>query len=307
MRRGEGAVAAVLVGLLGALVHAHALDVDLGPRLADRLVRHAAIVSGSGKAPWGYRILAPRLVDGFAARFGVDPDVAVAWGYVGLWGVATGIALFAMFAWLRAWVAPAWAFAGAVWFAAMHPPSFRWHWFAPDSPLDLAWWLLAALATRSGHAVWLFPGMVLAVANRETALFAALIHGALAWGTEPARATLLRAGALAAVGLGTYAAVRLGVGPLPAAVSASALFVENRDPTWALFALGALGSAWALWLVGFRRRPAALQRLAIALSVTYLPAVLVFGRIRETRLFLPLLVAWLPLALDALRERFDEP
>lgn len=307
MKIGErGVVAAVLAGLGLAIAHGHALDVDLGPRMADRLARHEAILAGTGKAPWGYRLLAPRLVElgaDLAGGLGVAHDAAVAWGYVALYAVATVAALGLVYAWVRAWLDPAWALAGALWFAAMQPPTFRWHWFAPDSPLDLAWWLIAALATRAGAANWLFPGMVLAVANRETAVYAAVIHAALAWGTEPARATLARAGGLAAVGLATYGAIRVGVGPLPLAVGPADLLRENADPTWALFAFGALGAAWALWLDGFGRRPAALRRLALALTATYLPVVLLFGRIREVRLFLPLLVAWLPLALAAVQER----
>jgi hypothetical protein len=94
---------------------------------------------------------------------------------------------------------------------------------------------------------------------------------------------------------------------LRAALGDHALAVEpggtgNLLPLWWVYAAGFLGAVWVLPWMGFRRRPPELQRMAIALMATHLPLQLLFGRVREVRLLLPLAVALIPLALLRLQE-----
>jgi hypothetical protein len=65
-----------------------------------------------------------------------------------------------------------------------------------------------------------------------------------------------------------------------------------------VFLGGLLVVPWSGW----SRRPPELRRLALVLWLTYVPLQLVFGRIREVRLLLPLAIALIPLALLALRD-----
>src|SRR5262249_11813199 len=79
----------------------------------------------------------------------------------------------------RAFVRWEWAVCGAVMAAALHPSTYRFYAFQPDSPGDLLVWTAVAVLTVEERFGWL-PWVVMAGAfNRETAVFAVVVHAAL--------------------------------------------------------------------------------------------------------------------------------
>jgi hypothetical protein len=132
-------------------------------------------------------------------------------------------------------------------------------------------------------------------------IFVAAIHFALRYGREPLRGLLLRCGSIAAASAATFVALRVMIGEKPAVVSAAQVMGENfASPMWWVYALAFFGALWLLPFRGWRAQPAELRRLLLVL-IPYLLLQIVFGRIREVRLLLPLALPLIPMALARLR------
>lgn len=307
-----GRSAALYLALLAGLallltqVHAYTVNLEKAPRYQVR--RHQEILDGSGKSPYVYRQLVPRLAEAtrpLLARLGVDGGMAsLDWSYVVWRGLFTFAFLVLFHLWLTAWLDPPWAVAGTLLVAALHPPSYLFYWFQPDSALDYVVWTAAALISlRPRGQLWLLPLVAVGTLNRETALFAVAIHLALRWGEEPAGRLLARTAALGATWAAVFLGLRLAIGWQEQKVTVAQMLGENfAGPGWAIYALSFFGALWFLPFVGWHRRPAPLRRLAVGLA-PYLALQPLFGRIRETRLILPLALVLVPLALLALRQR----
>jgi hypothetical protein len=295
---------ALYFGLSLMLAAMHGLDVDFGPNRALAERRHDAILAGRGESPYAYRVLMPALAE--AAKRALEPafgpERALAAGYAG-WRWAATFAFFLLFhAYLRAWLDEAWTTAGVLLAAALHPATFRFYWYQPDSPTDLLVWTAAGVLTQIRRDRWLFPLVVVGTLNRETAVFVIGVHAALRWGSE-ARSTLaLRCGGLLATFAATFVGLRAAIGLRPWVAPIGELARANLNRLWLEWAAVFLGSLTILPFLGISRRPPELRRLAALLLATYLPLLLVFGRIREVRLLLPLVLPLVPLAMLSLRE-----
>jgi hypothetical protein len=290
-------------GVAAMLAQIHLSEIEFGPRHAARLARHHHVLDHTGDAPWAYRVLMPHLAEATAIPLRPllgQPAVEIAYGWWQFWATFGLLCLFHR--WLRTWLEPAWATSGTLLAAAMHPATYQFHWFQPDSPVDLLVWTAAGVLTVAGRDAWLFPLIAVGALNRETAVFVVAIYAALRWGREPALQTATRTvGLLACWGL-PFAAVRWWVGARPWAVDLDDHWLSNYRLEWVAIAVAFLAPLLVLPWVGFARRPIELRRLAIVLLVAYLPLQVVFGRIREVRLLLPLALALVPLAMLTLRE-----
>lgn len=299
---------ALYLGLALMLVQVHAYQVNFGPRAELRVTRHDAVLTGRGHAPWTYRVLMPALVEVTRAPLErvFPPKAALEVGYLWWRFVATlgFLCLFHVF--LRNWLDPPWAIAGTLLAAALHPATYRFYWFQPDSPTDLVIWIAAALLTLHRRDGWLVPLVLIGSLNRETAVFAVVIHAALRYGHEPTSRLVARSVGLVAVWAVPFFGIRMLVGAQPWAADVAGLVRANLGPGWLAYALAFLGGLLIVPFVGWRRRPVELRRLALALLLTYVPLQLVFGRIREVRLLLPLAIPLVPLALLAVREAVSE-
>jgi hypothetical protein len=296
---------ALFAGLALMLTALHALDVETRDDYAAmRAERHAEILEHRGKEPYVDRILAPELAElgrRLVTGGGASRDAAPERSYLAIQFVATFAGLILFRAVLAALYDPPWALAGTLLFAALHPASYRYFWFQPDSPIDLALWLgAAALAVRGKSGLWLLPLTAIGALNRETILFAPLIYGALAWERVPRRRLLRECAAALAAGGAVLVGVHLWIGPKERIVGLADLLRENlaNPPGW-LFAAVFFGVLWLLPLLRWRRASPAVRRLTLVLLPCLLLA-LVFGRIREVRLFLPLSLALIPHLLEAL-------
>ena len=90
-------------------------------------------------------------------------------------------------------------------------------------------------------------------------------------------------------------------------VRSDELAAGNLNAGWLAWALVWLGALLIVPFARWSQAPPELRRLAIALIATYVPLQLVFGRIREVRLLLPLVLALIPLALVAVRDATRPP
>ena len=295
---------ALFAGLALMLTALHALDVETRDDYAAmRAERHAEILEHRGKDPYVYRILAPeiaelgrRLANGGASQPGAPER-----SYLALHFAATFSGLLLLRVVLATLYESPWALTGALLFAALHPACYRYFWFQPDSPIDLALWLGAgALAVRGANGLWLLPLTALGALNRETILFAPLIYGALAWERVPRRRLLFECAAALAAGGVVLVGLRLWIGAKERIVGLADLLHENLgNPAGWLFAATFFGVLWVLPLARWRKASPAVRRLTLVL-VPSLLLDLIFGRIREVRLFLPLSLALIPHLLEAL-------
>jgi hypothetical protein len=296
---------AIYAGIALALTAVEARMIQWGAHHADRAVRHAQILGGAGESPWVYRVLSPQLAEatrGLLHR--VTPTVdALEWSYAG-WYALWLVAFFVLFhRWLSLWAGPAgarWPVVGVGLAAALHLCTYRFYWFSPDAPLDLVGWVGAAWLGGAAPAIrdrWLVPWIFFGALNRETAVFAAILAGVRAFDALPARAAMGRLMAWIAAFLVPYTAIRYGIGSRPAAVHPWGALRANLDPDWAvpaaLFTLPWLGAA--AWALRNPSVPRVLRWSFVAVVSAYVPLVLLFGRVRELRLWLPLLIVAVPL------------
>jgi hypothetical protein len=301
---------ALYFGLALVLTAAHGYAVNYGPNQKLRQERHERLASGGGEAPWAYRVLSPAVSRATGAALAPAlsrPEDRREVGYL-LQRFGFTLAFFWMFhRIIEAWLPPAWALAGVAIAAALHGPASSHYWFQPDSPGDLALWAAAALLSLRGRGLWIAPLIALGALNRETAVFAAPIHLALVWGAEPRARSLGRTAILLACWALPTLALRAWIQPSGWAGGQgwSGALQENLGHTeWWLYALS-FGGAW-LWLPlrALPTLPPPLKRLIFAL-IPYLGLVLVFGRLRELRLLLPLTLAFVPAALWTLRAQLE--
>lgn len=303
------------LGLAACLSSFQAWIFSIGPHGVERVLRHDQIVGHVGEAPWTYRLLVPTLVEatrGIPEGLGWDPAPAIEATYAG-WQFVFLLPLLLLFhGWMRAWVDPVWAVAGSLFFVALQGPSYAWYWFQPDSLPDLVAWLgVALLSLRAPGPAdgWLFALVLAGALNRETVVFAVGLHLALRWGREAPLPLLARTAALGLCWLAVFLGVRWRVGDRPWAsddTPAEYLADNLGSADWLGYALAFFGVAWIAPLGGWRLAPPALRRAAL-LMLPYLALQLLFGRIREVRLLLPLALVLVPMGALWLRRALTPP
>ncbi len=302
---------ALYLGLSLLLMQLHAETVNFGEKAAKRAPRHERILQGSGESPWIHRVLVPLLAEGLRpifAALGAPQPADLEYGYL-TWRWIFIFGLFLLFhRYLAHWLEPPWPLLGTVLLAALHGPSFANYWFQPASAADLLIWVAAALLTLRGRDRWLFPLVLVGAFNRETVIFAILIHGALRLGKEPRARLQLRMVALLLCWAIPFVGLRLWLGSQGWAQGSNplGLFWANlSSPDWLAYAACFFGLLWALPVLHWRRLPADLQRVCLVM-LPYLALQLLFGRIREVRLLLPLAMALVPVYLLVLAAAHEE-
>ena len=293
---------ALYLGLALLLTQLHGERVNFGPKMGKRAQRHELIIQGQGEAPWAYRAVVPwaaELTGRVVQLTGLPLMRSVEWGYL-FWRFAFTFGLFLLFhRFLGHWVPPPWPLLGTLLLAGLHGPSYAHYWFQPASSLDLLLWVAAAVLTIERRWLWLFPLVLLGALNRETAVFIVLIHGALLWGREPLRAVVLRMAGLTACWVVPFVGLRLVVevaGWAHGSDSVGMLMANLSHGDWLLYALCFWGVLWVLPILRWKALPPRLRALVVVL-LPYLALQLVFGRIREVRLLLPLALALIPVLL----------
>ena len=245
---------------------------------ADVMATHAAgVVAGSELAPYQYRLLFAAVFHPLAALMG---DFPAAWLF---WTVTLSIlALCVDLLCCENGVNDAgqWALLAlimAVLLVYVQPAGGMW------SILEAVFYALALLLMLTGRVRWLYPLVMVATLNRETAVFI------------PVMALLVlrdwkHAAGLGAVWLATYGGIRLGIGPVPLHVTLGEIWAINTGRGLLPFLIGLPLFGWLFWYAarGWRYAPDRLKRAALVIPL-YLAAVAVFGVWHEWRLLLPVL------------------
>lgn len=312
-RPGRLFLGALYLGLALTLVQLHAFMVNFGDDAHKRAHRHEQILEWQGESPWAYRLAVPAMAEGLSRvpRLAGHPArSSVEYGYLALRLVFTLGVLLAFHAWLEHWLDPPGALSGTLLLAALHGPAYAWYWFQPASEADLLLWLLAALAARSEGWRWLLPAVALGALNRETSVFMVLIYGAASLDRLPLATVLRRCAALFAVWAAIFVGLRVLVptsGWVHGSTPLGMLRANLRHPGWLLYAITFFGLLWFVPAWSWDRAPRPLRALTVTLG-PYLALQLLFGRIREVRLLLPLSLVLVPLGLRELnRLRHDPP
>jgi len=105
-----------------------------------------------------------------------------------------------------------------------------------------------------------------------------------------------------------FVGVRVWRGAAPDQVTAAAIFAANFGGGWvtteAMINHGVLIPLWLLAIVGLRQSTPTMKKIAL-IGVPYVALLGVFAMWNETRLLLPLMVVWMPLALRAIENQRD--
>ena len=306
LRKGRIALVSMYLVLTSLLIQQHAYQVNFSESLIKRAQRHDRLLALQGDAPWAYRVLTPALAEAISTPLlflGMSEHNAREYAYLSLRWVLIASLLLLFHRFCRRYLAQHWAFAGTLLLVSLHSPSFVHYWFQPSSPLDLLLWLMAVMLTLRGQFRWLPLMVFLGTLNRETAVFIIAIHGVLQLGREPLPRLLVRCTGLGLIWAAVFLGLRTVITPELWSTDKTPwqMLHSNLSGEWLFYALSFLGVWSLLPLLGWRRVPAELRRLAL-LMVPYLGLLMLYGRIREVRLLLPLAIPLIPASLIVLQQ-----
>ena len=292
------ALCAVLAASTG-LLHYQLIDL---PNYRQQVNWHFDIVTGKGPYPDQYRLLSYFVAYGLMIL-----GVPFAMAHVLVRFVFTATSLFVFHRYLSGWVRPPWALLGLFMLAAVLPLSFLFYFMQPTDPLNMLVFFGAFWALQRERDGWLIPLVVVGTLNRETALLLPLLHALVRWGRAPLARWLPLCLISAGIGAGIYVTLRMLVGlKAPYAPTSFVQYwaMNAGDPLALIQLLGffnlGLWLAWRDW----RSQPEFLRRAAWIVPVFFAIHFSV-GKIREIRLFLPLLAVVIPLTLLSLGRRAE--
>ncbi len=292
------AATALLIGIGNGMLHWQGVD---RPWLDVQAQEHASIIAGTFFAPDQYRILTYALAEGLM-RLGLPIHSAHE-----VWRVAfTSASLYVLYRYLLGWFSPLAALTGFFVAAAAIPLTYVYYMMQVTDPLNMLVFFLAFWAMREERDRWLLPLVLVGMLNRESPAIIPVFYAAVRWG-RPIRAWLPWCVLLCLAAAFVYFGLRLAIGPKPptgayAAGPVHNLLVNFTDWRAYVDVLGVLNmSLWGAW-IGWRRRPQFLRRTLLVAPLFVIP-YLMFGTVRESRYYLPLLAIVVPLLLFYLQER----
>lgn len=157
--------------------------------------------------------------------------------------------------------------------------------------LEVVFFSAAFLMTLDGRRWALYPLVVVATFNRETAVFIPLLF----WLVTRNWKHTAGMGIVWAV---TYGAIRLIIGPIPVHVTLLDILAINTSTAgFARFVMGLPFLGWLFWYAwkGWKIAPAVMRRAGLVIPI-YLAFILVFGVWNEWRLYISLYPVLVPLA-----------
>jgi hypothetical protein len=264
---------------------------------------HRETMAGTADSPYHYRLLAPAFAELFISDENTQSILA---GYTVAHMIVLPAMLVALFAWYRKHAETVTALVGVLLVAVYLPTMFQAWGTSLYTPLEVVFLCAGLLLlTRDTFSTLSYAVLVLiASLNRETAIVLPLAFMALHFDRWRARWYWSRGVLFGGVWAAVYVGLRLLFGAAPDQVTIAAAWANNTGGGWhtieAVTKIGLMLPVWALVAVNARRAPVRLQRLALV-GLPYLALVLLFGFWHETRLYLPLLVLWLPLGLSRLK------
>jgi len=264
-----------LVGLSVGLAYMYMVAGQCPAWCADM---HAGILSGSVEAPFRYRVMGAWVAEVFTG------GVAIQYALAHL--VIAPLAFMAVGAWLREFGDERHAVIGCMVLASVFLTAYRVWGIALYSLIEVG--LLAAgllYMRRRGADVGYVLLVLVAGINRETTAVLLVLVAA-----GSGRAWVPSALAMAAVFVG----LRLALGDGTVGQSILSVWAQNLVPSRMLAAVFNHLALVPFAVLAWMGRSAVDARLAAVVCVPYVIIVMVFGFYDETRLWLPLLVLWLP-------------
>ncbi|MEL6345462.1 MAG: hypothetical protein AAFV53_20305 [Myxococcota bacterium] len=300
----------IIYGLLTVLLmQFHGYQINFGEWYDQREQRHSRLVNNEGDTPWAFRIIVPmaaeQMRNELAASDLLTRAQAREFSYLLLrFGFTVGFLLL-FHIYLTRWVSPAWAMVGGMWMIALQGLSYINYWYQPASALDLLLWLAAVELTLRRQDRWLIPLLIVGTLNRETAIFMIALHAGARYGDEPLADLASRCQVLVGFWAAVYLGLRTYIHPVGTANRPVIKHIQdNLNGEWLGYAFFFVSPMMVMPTLSPRKVPAVLWRIALAL-VPYLLLVLVFGRVREVRLLLPLAIPFIPASLILLRDQLE--
>jgi len=293
------AVTAALLGIGNGMLHWQSVDRSWLDYQADV---HRRVISGAFISPDQYRILTYEL-----AQLLVNLGLPIHSAHE-VWRVIfTSASLFVFYRYARGWFSPMVALLGMFMLAAAIPLTYVYYMMQPADPLNMLVFFLAFWAMREERDVWLIPLVGIGMFNRETPAIIPVFYAAVRWG-RPWRSWLPLCAGLGVLAAAVYFGLRLAYGPLAYCCSTGPIeHVLTNFTDWRAYldTITVLNIAlWGSW-IGWRRRPEFLRRLSLVLPLFMVP-YLMFGTVRESRYYLPVLAILIPLTLFYLSEVMRE-
>jgi hypothetical protein len=269
------------------------------------------VIDGSIGAPATYRVLAPYTIDFFVRLTGLEPLVAFV--------VSRLLFIYAALAtthlYLRQWYSSAASVGGTLGVAALLPLTFTDGWAHPDSFPELFLFTLGcALVARKRDLAFLVV-LVLAMLNRETSAFLALLWAAFRLSENRSPATLSRAIVFGLSCVAVYVGMRwlrgmqhydyVMLGENWANLKPAGPGYDPYRRLFGLFWLILLAvPAWLAAVTATVRTGTPLFiRHAVPVAAAYLVTCWTISRLIEARILLPMF----PLLLPAVMAAFTRP
>jgi hypothetical protein len=279
---------------------------------------HNAIILGTAKFPYRYRVLVPFVMEGLSrllSPFFADFSFTLAYGIYYLFALF-GL-LLTLYIFLRHWFIVEHALIGCLFAASAAHLGLRDSYFQPWSQIEPTLLMLALLATYKKRYVLIGVLVLLATLNRETGAF--LVIAFVVANTDFSRLrqkkfpvdlkTVLLTAAYSAVWLLTYGGLRLIRGGTPPIVPLAELLDYNLRPGilfWtALNLVTFFGFFWIFIVRGFKFAPPFIRRAALLVPI-YFIILAPYAIWYEVRLLMPLFGVLIPLGLSYLFKPVDE-
>jgi hypothetical protein len=293
------AITAILLGIGNGMLHWQSVDRSWRDYQADE---HVRIIAGNFVSPDQYRILTYEL-----AQLFVDVGVPIHSAHE-IWRVIfTSASLFVFYRFARGWFSPMVSLLGMFMLAAAIPLTYVYYMMQVSDPMNMLVFFLAFWAMREERDLWLIPLVGVGMFNRESPVMIPVFYAALRWGREW-RSWLPLCAGTAVLAAAVYFGLRLFYGPKPPCCSTDPIaHVITNFTDWRAYvdALGVLNIAlWGGW-IGWKRRPEFLRRLSLIVPVFLIP-YLMYGTVRESRYYLPILAIAIPMVLFYLRDVMRE-
>jgi len=289
------AITALLLGIGNGMLHWQAVD---RPWRDYQTNEHIRVIAGTFVSPDQYRILTYGLAEGLV-RLGLPIHSAHE-----VWRVIfTAASLFVLYRYLRGWFRPVLSLMGMFMLAAVIPLTYVYYMMQVSDPLNMLIFFLAFWAIREEQDRWLIPLVGVGMLNRESPIMLPLFYAAIRWG-RPWRQWVPIFAVSSALAVAVYFGLRLVYGPKTPCCSTDPvehLIINFTDWRAYVDTFAVLNLAlWGSW-IGWRRRPAFLRRASLVVPLFLVP-YLMYGTVRESRYYLPVLAILIPLSLFYLLE-----
>ncbi len=305
-------IVSIILSISVAIAYSYFFRVDF-PYRYERIELHRRILERTAESPYRYRVLVPYTADlsvrALAAFLPYRIAFMITYAIFDLASIFSFLLILYYFC--RLWFSREASMIGVLFVGATVSIALRDHYFQPWSILEAVIFSLALIVIYRNRRGLLYPLIVLASLNRETALFIPLAF--VAANSTPGAVTgkdgglngkdLIFAAGLLSVWLALFLAVRSSTGNTTHIYSLGELWAKNTSARSILKAVvnnaAFLGAFWIFAFNGFRKAPLFVRRVGLLLPV-YLILILVFGVWYEVRLWMPFYPVFIAAALSFL-------